>query len=63
MDGAIDPFIEEYLKQQVREKKSQEFVDRLRAKGKVEILKGVEPGDTYVTKGAILLLNAIDLSQ
>jgi peptidyl-prolyl cis-trans isomerase C len=30
--------IEEYLKQQAREKKSEEFVDRLRAKGKVEIL-------------------------
>jgi len=31
--------------------------------GKVEILTGLEPGDTYVARGAILLLNAIDLSH
>jgi len=30
--------IEEYLKQQLRDQKSQEFVDQLRAKGKIQIL-------------------------
>jgi peptidyl-prolyl cis-trans isomerase C len=30
--------IEDYLKQQLRDKKTQEFVDKLKAKGKVEIL-------------------------
>ena len=30
--------IEDYLKQQIRDQKSQEFVDQLRAKGKVQIL-------------------------
>jgi peptidyl-prolyl cis-trans isomerase C len=30
--------IDEYLKQQIRDQKSQEFVDQLRAKGKVQIL-------------------------
>ena len=30
--------IEEYLKQQVRDQKSQEFVDQLKAKGKIQIL-------------------------
>jgi peptidyl-prolyl cis-trans isomerase C len=29
--------IDDYLKQQLREKKSQEFVDQLKAKGKVQI--------------------------
>jgi cobalt-zinc-cadmium efflux system membrane fusion protein len=28
----------------------------------VEILAGLAPGDTYVTKGALLLLNAVDLA-
>jgi hypothetical protein len=30
--------IDEYLKQQIRDQKSQEFVDQLRAKGKIQIL-------------------------
>jgi cobalt-zinc-cadmium efflux system membrane fusion protein len=30
--------------------------------GKVEIVGGLEPGETFVAKGAILLLNAIDLA-
>ena len=30
--------IEEYLKQQIRDQKSQEFVDQLKAKGKIQIL-------------------------
>jgi hypothetical protein len=30
--------IREYLKQQVREQKSQAFIEQLKAKGKVEIL-------------------------
>jgi len=31
--------------------------------GKVEILSGLQPGETFVGKGALLLLNAIDLAQ
>ena len=31
--------------------------------GKVEILDGLRPGETFVAKGALLLLNAIDLAQ
>jgi len=31
--------------------------------GKVEIASGLAPGDTYVTKGALLLLNAVDLAS
>ena len=31
--------------------------------GQVEILDGLSPGETYVTKGAILLLNAVDLAH
>jgi cobalt-zinc-cadmium efflux system membrane fusion protein len=31
--------------------------------GRVEIARGLEPGETYVTKGAILLLNAVDLAN
>jgi len=31
--------------------------------GRVEIVRGLAPGETYVTKGAILLLNAIDLAS
>jgi len=31
--------------------------------GRVEIVRGLQPGETYVTKGAILLLNAIDLAS
>jgi multidrug efflux pump subunit AcrA (membrane-fusion protein) len=31
--------------------------------GRVEIVRGLEPGETYVTKGAILLLNAVDLAS
>jgi cobalt-zinc-cadmium efflux system membrane fusion protein len=31
--------------------------------GRVEIVRGLEPGETYVTKGAILLLNAVDLAN
>ena len=31
--------------------------------GEVEILAGLQPGETYVAKGAILLLNAIDLAR
>ena len=30
--------IEDFLKQQMRDQKSQEFVDQLKAKGKIEIL-------------------------
>jgi cobalt-zinc-cadmium efflux system membrane fusion protein len=30
---------------------------------KVEIASGLTPGDTYVTKGALLLLNAVDLAS
>jgi RND family efflux transporter MFP subunit len=31
--------------------------------GRVEIVRGLAPGETYVTKGAILLLNAVDLAS
>ena len=31
--------------------------------GRVEIARGLAPGETYVTKGAILLLNAVDLAN
>lgn len=31
--------------------------------GKVELASGLEPGETYVTRGALLLLNAVDLAQ
>jgi RND family efflux transporter MFP subunit len=31
--------------------------------GRVEIAGGLAPGETYVTKGAILLLNAVDLAS
>jgi len=31
--------------------------------GRVELLSGLDPGETFVTKGAILLLNAIDLTD
>jgi cobalt-zinc-cadmium efflux system membrane fusion protein len=31
--------------------------------GKIEILSGLHAGETYVSKGAILLLNAVDLAQ
>ncbi|MEO8605198.1 MAG: hypothetical protein ABI629_21700 [bacterium] len=31
--------------------------------GKVEIASGLQPGDAYVTKGALLLLNAVDLAN
>jgi len=31
--------------------------------GKAEIVSGLAPGETYVSKGAILLLNAIDLAN
>lgn len=31
--------------------------------GRVEIAHGLAPGETYVTKGAILLLNAVDLAN
>ncbi|HZR80259.1 MAG TPA: efflux RND transporter periplasmic adaptor subunit [Candidatus Binatia bacterium] len=31
--------------------------------GKVEILSGLEPGETYARKGAVLLQNAIDLAN
>jgi len=31
--------------------------------GRVEIVHGLAPGETYVTKGAILLLNAVDLAS
>ena len=31
--------------------------------GRVEIANGLAPGETYVTKGAILLLNAVDLAS
>ncbi|MFO7695307.1 MAG: peptidylprolyl isomerase [Vicinamibacterales bacterium] len=34
----VKPQIEEHLKQQMRDAKSQEFVDQLRARGKVQIL-------------------------
>jgi parvulin-like peptidyl-prolyl isomerase len=33
----VKPQIEEYLKQQLRDRKSQEFVDQLKAKGKIQI--------------------------
>ena len=33
----VKPQIEEYLKQQMRDRKSQEFVDQLKAKGKIQI--------------------------
>jgi cobalt-zinc-cadmium efflux system membrane fusion protein len=31
--------------------------------GRVEIVRGCAPGETYVSKGAILLLNAVDLAN
>jgi membrane fusion protein, heavy metal efflux system len=31
--------------------------------GQVEILDGLSPGETFVSKGALLLLNALDLAQ
>lgn len=31
--------------------------------GNVEITRGLEPGETFVTRGAILLLNAVDLAR
>lgn len=31
--------------------------------GRVEIVRGLAPGETYVTKGAILLLNAVDMAS
>ena len=31
--------------------------------GRAEVLQGLAPGETYVTKGAILLLNAVDLAN
>jgi cobalt-zinc-cadmium efflux system membrane fusion protein len=31
--------------------------------GRVEIARGLAPGETYVTRGAILLLNAVDLAS
>ena len=31
--------------------------------GRVEVLTGLSPGETYVSKGAILLLNAVDLAN
>jgi membrane fusion protein, heavy metal efflux system len=31
--------------------------------GTVEILRGLAPGETYVSEGAILLLNAVDLAR
>jgi len=31
--------------------------------GRVEIARGLEPGETYVSKGALLLLNAVDLAN
>jgi cobalt-zinc-cadmium efflux system membrane fusion protein len=34
-----------------------------RSNGHVEIMTGLAPGETYVTKGAILLLNAVDLAE
>jgi cobalt-zinc-cadmium efflux system membrane fusion protein len=34
-----------------------------RHEDKIEILSGIEPGETYVRSGAILLLNAIDLAH
>jgi cobalt-zinc-cadmium efflux system membrane fusion protein len=33
------------------------------SEGQVEILDGLRPGETYVAKGALLLLNAVDLAQ
>jgi membrane fusion protein, heavy metal efflux system len=33
------------------------------SEGQVEILSGLAPGETYVVRGAILLLNAVDLAQ
>jgi RND family efflux transporter MFP subunit len=40
-----------------------EVVTGWQREGKVEILSGLDPGETYVSKGAILLLNALDLAQ
>jgi cobalt-zinc-cadmium efflux system membrane fusion protein len=34
-----------------------------RGDGQVEILSGLAPGETYVVKGAILLLNAVDVAD
>jgi cobalt-zinc-cadmium efflux system membrane fusion protein len=34
-----------------------------RSEGQVEIVDGLAPGETYVAKGAILLLNAVDLAD
>jgi len=34
-----------------------------RSEGQVEIIDGLSPGETYVSKGAILLLNAVDLAS
>jgi len=33
------------------------------SEGQVEILSGLSPGETFAAKGAILLLNAVDLAQ
>jgi cobalt-zinc-cadmium efflux system membrane fusion protein len=30
---------------------------------RIELVSGLEPGETYVTRGALLLLNAVDLAQ
>jgi membrane fusion protein, heavy metal efflux system len=40
-----------------------EVVPGRQRRGRIEIASGLAPGETYVTKGAILLLNAIDLAQ
>ena len=38
------------------------FLGRQRG-GRIEVVRGCAPGETYVSKGAILLLNAVDLAN
>jgi multidrug efflux pump subunit AcrA (membrane-fusion protein) len=40
-----------------------EVVTGRQREGRVEIASGLLPGETYVGKGALLLLNAIDLAN
>ncbi len=40
-----------------------EITPGFRRAGKAEVVDGLAPGETYVSKGAILLLNAVDLAN